>query len=92
VVVDDEVDDDSSSTDRTELIVLLSTTKDAVIDAHNAGYVVIFPVDMIDVSPLLMNNEVVLLLLFVDDVCFDIDYFDDKDKNEVGVGERKRRE
>jgi hypothetical protein len=63
-VVDDDMVVDSSSTDRTELIVLLSTTKDAVIDAHNAGYVVIFPVDIIDDSPLLTNNEVV----FVDDV------------------------
>jgi len=51
VVVVDAVDVDSS-TDRTELIVLLSTTNDAVIDAHNAGYAVIFPVDMMDVSPL----------------------------------------
>jgi hypothetical protein len=50
VVVDVVVVD--SSTDRTELIVLLSTTNDAVIDAHNAGYAVTFPVDMMDVSPL----------------------------------------
>lgn len=53
-MVDDDVVD--SSTDRTELIVLLSTAKDAVVDAHNAGYAVIFPVDMIDVSPLLASH------------------------------------